>query len=93
MGGGQLYTRAVLPPGTPVCSSYSLNEGFIPEQSPEEINPYFKRSLTPAPTFHMNRPVVLQPATRVPLQLDHTESAAHIEPRYVPSQIHSNIVY
>ena len=38
-------------------------------------------------------PIVLQPATRIPLQTNHTETPTHIEPRYVKSQIHNNIVW
>jgi len=67
---------------------------LIPEQSPGEINPLFQTVINPQPpTFHMNRPVVLQPATRIRLQPNHTETPTHIEPRYVQSQIHNNIVY
>ena len=36
---------------------------------------------------------VLQPATRIPLQPNHTESPTHNEPRYVQSQIHNNKVH
>ena len=35
----------------------------------------------------------LQPSTRIPLQPNHTDNPTHIEPRYVQSQIHNNIVY
>ena len=36
----------------------------------------------------MNRPVVLQPATRTLLKPSRTKSPTHNEPRYVQSQIH-----
>jgi len=36
---------------------------FIPEQSPGEINPLFQTVINPNPTFHINRPIVLQPTT------------------------------
>jgi len=39
------------------------------------------------------RQVVLHPATWIPLQPNHTETPTHIEPRYVQSPIHNNIVY
>ena len=61
---------------------------LIPEQSPGEINPLFQWSLTPSPTYHMNRPVVLQPATRTLLKPNRTKSPTHNAPRYVQSQIH-----
>jgi len=37
---------------------------LIPEQNSGEINPLFKMAINPpAPALHMNRPVLLQPAT------------------------------
>ena len=42
--------------------------------------------------FHINRPVVLQPATRIPRQPNHTETPTHIESRTWPTWQSNRIV-
>jgi len=56
---------------------------LIPEQYPGETNPLFQTVIKPTPTYHMNRPVVLQPAARIPSQPNRTLTPAHSNSRYV----------
>ena len=52
------------------------------------LQKYICSSLIKVLKNHMNRPVVLQPATWTLLIPSHTKSPTYNEPRYVQSQIH-----